>query len=40
MLTAFNDKATTFGSGINIAGANHEVHRFYEEDGNSHALSL
>ena len=31
--TAFNDKDTTFGNGINIAGANYEVHRFYEEDG-------
>ena len=32
--TAFNDKDTTFGNGINISGANYEVHRFYEEDGN------
>ena len=31
--TAFNDKDTTFGNGINISGANYEVHRFYEEDG-------
>lgn len=40
MVTAFNDKDTTFGNGINIAGANHEVHRFYEEDGNSPAPAL
>jgi hypothetical protein len=40
MVTAFNDKDTTFGNGINIAGANHEVHRFYEEDGDSPALAL
>ena len=44
MATAFNDKDTTFGNGINIAGVNHEVHRFYEEDGELlrarwHALS-
>ena len=35
MATAFNDKDTTFGNGINIAGGNYEVHRFYEEDGNN-----
>ena len=33
LTTAFNDKDTTFGNGVNIAGVNHEVHRFYEEDG-------
>jgi hypothetical protein len=33
MLTAFDDKDTTFGNGINIAGSNYEVHRFYDEDG-------
>lgn len=31
--TAFNDRDTTFGNGINISGVNYEVHRFYEDDG-------
>eukprot|EP00286_Rhodomonas_abbreviata_P010786 CAMPEP_0181317864 /NCGR_PEP_ID=MMETSP1101-20121128/16697_1 /TAXON_ID=46948 /ORGANISM="Rhodomonas abbreviata, Strain Caron Lab Isolate" /LENGTH=131 /DNA_ID=CAMNT_0023425289 /DNA_START=14 /DNA_END=409 /DNA_ORIENTATION=+ len=31
--TAFNDKDTTFGNGLNVGGANYEVHRFYEEEG-------
>ena len=31
--TAFNDRDTTFGNGINISGVNYEVHRFYEDEG-------
>eukprot|EP00293_Proteomonas_sulcata_P002131 CAMPEP_0184318976 /NCGR_PEP_ID=MMETSP1049-20130417/105876_1 /TAXON_ID=77928 /ORGANISM="Proteomonas sulcata, Strain CCMP704" /LENGTH=132 /DNA_ID=CAMNT_0026638965 /DNA_START=27 /DNA_END=425 /DNA_ORIENTATION=- len=31
--TAFNDRDTTFGQGLNIDGVNYEVHRFYEEEG-------
>ncbi len=27
MLTAFDDKDTTFGTGLNIGGQNYEVHR-------------
>ena len=32
-LTAFNDRDTTFGQGLNIGGVNYEVHRFYDEEG-------
>ena len=33
MTTAFKDKDTTFGLGVNIAGVNYEVHRFYPDEG-------
>eukprot|EP00283_Hemiselmis_rufescens_P008646 CAMPEP_0173422426 /NCGR_PEP_ID=MMETSP1357-20121228/3140_1 /TAXON_ID=77926 /ORGANISM="Hemiselmis rufescens, Strain PCC563" /LENGTH=127 /DNA_ID=CAMNT_0014385453 /DNA_START=29 /DNA_END=409 /DNA_ORIENTATION=- len=33
MTTAFNDKDTTFGNGLNVCGKNFEVHRFYEDQG-------
>ena len=32
-VTAFKDKDTTFGLGVNIAGVNYEVHRFYPDEG-------
>uniref|UniRef100_A0A7S0VK67 Profilin n=1 Tax=Hemiselmis tepida TaxID=464990 RepID=A0A7S0VK67_9CRYP len=33
MTTAFNDRDTTFGNGLNVNGQNYEVHRFYEDQG-------